>query len=135
MHKGGLKQHHFIPHIFSSVSKDEGDTSLGRLPTDLYPINYQLELQPDIYTGAPPFFFNGSVTIRVECEVPTNIVYLNSDGINIDHSSIDITVASDSPVSAPQPVYVRHDLDETLLFLKVSSMNVFLSPDICIWYF
>ena len=108
-------------------NRDEGDTSLGRLPTDLSPIHYVLELQPDIYTGAPPFFFNGSVSIRFVCEVATSVVYLNSYELNIDGSSLSITTAPDSPITAPNPVFVKYEEDSTLQFLKVDVLIMIFS--------
>ena len=106
-----------------SGQRDEGDTSLGRLPTDLSPIHYVLELQPDIYTGEPPFFFNGSVSIRFVCQVATSVVYLNSKGLNIDGSSLNITTAPDSPVTAPDPGFVKYEEDNVLQFLKVTKIK------------
>jgi len=114
-----------------SGQRDEGDTSLGRLPTDLSPIHYVLELQPDIYKGEPPFFFNGSVSIRFGCQVATSVVYLNSKGLNIDGSSLNITTAPDSPVTAPDPGLVKYEEDNVLQFLKVFNKIILTYINIC----
>ena len=47
-----------------------------RLPSDVIPLGYDLELQPDIYNNGS-HFFNGSVSIDVECLNDTSIITLN----------------------------------------------------------
>ena len=92
-----------------------------------------LEIQPDIYTGEPPFFFNGSVSIRFVCEVATSVVYLNSKGLNIDGSSINITLAPDGPVAAPDPGLVKYEEDSTLQFLKVKDLLTVINILLLFW--
>ncbi|VEL15288.1 unnamed protein product [Protopolystoma xenopodis] len=50
-----------------------------RLPKKLIPHLYQLTLQAHIHgTNHSQFFFNGSVTIRIECKENTNILIIHS---------------------------------------------------------
>jgi aminopeptidase N len=113
-----------IPSSELIQKKDEGDTSLGRLPIELVPINYNLELRPDIYTGSPPFLFGGSVDIRFRCVDVTGIVYLNSVGLVIE--SVNISIAADSPVTGPDPIPIRWELDDGLEFFKLFLDDVLL---------
>ena len=110
-----------------SLAQEEGDTSLGRLPTDLWPIHYVLELQPDFYDEEPPFYFNGSVSVTFEVRNPTAIVYLNSRDLSIDDSSLYISMDPSSPVPGPDPVWLRAESDEELQFYKVIKINIIYS--------
>ena len=55
-----------------------------RLPTDLEPILYTVELQPNMYEGEPAdFTFNGSVSIEIRCKQQTNKIHLQIKKLNI----------------------------------------------------
>ena len=100
-------------------AKEEGDTSLGRLPTDLWPTHYILELQPDYYDEEPPFYFNGTVAITFEVRNPTSVIYVSNRRLLIDASSLYIAMDPSSPVPGPDPVWLRTEYDEALEFYKV----------------
>ena len=109
---------------FPFEAREEGDTSLGRLPTDLWPIHYALALQPDFYDEEPPFYFNGSVDITFEVRKPTSVIYLSNWRLSIDESSLYIVMDPSSPVPGPDPVWQKTEYDENLEFYKVDTSNI-----------
>lgn len=69
-----------------------GQTIDYRLPRNLWPEHYDIELRPDFY---PPltsdqFFFDGWVTVHLICETPTDKVYLHYRQMTINTSSVDV---------------------------------------------
>lgn len=84
-----------------------------RLPTDLNPLFYNLEIQPDIYGNDPSTFtFNGSVVIHFECVAQTSAIVLNAKNLSIQE---DPTVQSSAgrTIEAAEK-YVLDDAAETL---------------------
>ncbi|XP_063436787.1 aminopeptidase N-like [Mytilus trossulus] len=66
-----------------------------RLPLNLYPFLYDLEIQPFIYeTNSSDFYFIGKVRIDMECRRSTNEIVLHSNKLNITTSSVTITPMS-----------------------------------------
>ncbi len=66
-----------------------------RIPLDMYPLHYNLELKPDIYTGNPDTFrFDGSVEILLDCRVSTNVISLHVNKLNISTNSITLQTAT-----------------------------------------
>ncbi len=102
------------------VPSDPGDISKGRLPLDLSPLHYVLEITPDIYSDDPPFSFSGSVSIRFEALATTSEIYLNAFGLDIPQGDIQIQTAPDSPVEADDPVFVDSTVDEEMHFFIIS---------------
>ncbi len=130
----GRSNNHFAHagnYVQAEQLRDEGDTSVGRLPTSLYPLHYDLELIPDFYDSEPPFFFDGSVRIRIECRRFTNIIYLNSYQLSVADESIQIFVDPESPVSAEDPEWVSTEVDDDFRFYKIF-LDRFLTEDA--WY-
>jgi hypothetical protein len=76
------------------------DVSDGRLPRQVIPFHYVIELAPDFY-GSLPFPFSGTVQISVRCDVATSSFILNYNSLTI--GSVSITNHPESPVSAPLP--------------------------------
>ena len=99
---------------------DPGDISKGRLPLDLSPLHYVLEITPDIYAENPPFTFSGSVSIRFEALATTSEIYLNAFGLVIPQVNIQIQTAPDSPVAADDPIFVDSTEDEEMHFFIIS---------------
>lgn len=69
-----------------------GQTIDYRLPRNLWPEHYDVELRPDFY---PPltsdqFFFDGWVTVHLICETPTDKVYLHYRQMTINTTSVDV---------------------------------------------
>jgi len=89
----------------------------GRLPTDLLPVHYNVEIQPDIYQPQPPFPFSGKVEIIINCVTATDVITLNNDGLTIDEASVSISVSPDTPGSPPEPVLVSWEHVQSLHFL------------------
>jgi aminopeptidase N len=60
-----------------------------RLPDTLVPVNYDLELRPDIYGSDPKSFrFYGKVRIQMACKKPTDVIKLHINKLDIVDSSI-----------------------------------------------
>lgn len=54
----------------------------GRLPRDLSPYHYNVELRPDIYNKTPCYFgFDGIVSIYFTVINSTNIITVNAQGL------------------------------------------------------
>ncbi|XP_071139480.1 aminopeptidase N-like isoform X4 [Mytilus edulis] len=68
-----------------------GSTRNVRLPLNLYPTLYDVELQPYMYEGdAKDFYFTGKVTIEMQCIKSTNEIVLHSNKLNISEQSIKV---------------------------------------------
>ncbi len=66
-----------------------------RIPLDVYPLHYNLELRPDIYTGNPDTFrFDGRVEILLNCRVSTDVISVHSSKLNISTNSITLETSS-----------------------------------------
>ncbi|XP_052084132.1 aminopeptidase N-like isoform X2 [Mytilus californianus] len=62
-----------------------------RLPLNLYPTLYDVELQPYMYEGdAKDFYFTGNVKIEMQCIKSTNEIVLHSNKLNISEQSIQV---------------------------------------------
>jgi aminopeptidase N len=89
----------------------------GRLPRDVTPFHYNLELRPDIYQPQPPFTFNGSVQVFFTCLQAVDYLVLNSKDLEI--SGLAIGVDPNTPVPAPPPVFFQATLNPSAQFLNV----------------
>ncbi|XP_076080855.1 aminopeptidase N-like [Mytilus galloprovincialis] len=94
-----------------------------RLPLNLYPVLYDLELQPFIYDRNPAdFYFKGKVKIEMECRRSTNEIVLHSNKLNITTSSVTIT-----PMSFGQSIInptIEFDTVNQFLILKTSTQFI-----------
>ena len=90
-----------------------------RLPLNLYPTLYDVELQPQMYSGNPKeFFFNGSVRIEMMCMHSTYEIVLHTNKLNISESSIVIQPLGTR--EAPMYPDVEFDTVNQFLILKTS---------------
>ena len=69
-----------------------------RLPRNLYPEHYDIELRPDFY---PPlttsqFFFDGWVTLHLRCDVATDLIHIHFRSMTINGASLVVT-SSENP--------------------------------------
>ncbi len=77
------------------------DVSQGRLPGNLIPTHYDVEIEPNLYAVQPPFFgFRGEVSVAFECVEATRNIILNTDDIFVSVLSLD----SVPPGNAPEVV-------------------------------
>ncbi|XP_063436761.1 aminopeptidase N-like [Mytilus trossulus] len=94
-----------------------------RLPLNLYPVSYDLELQPFIYDRNPAdFYFKGKVKIEMECKRSTNEIVLHSNKLNITTSSMTIT-----PMSSGQGIInptIEFDTVNQFLILKTNTQFI-----------
>ncbi|XP_071139481.1 aminopeptidase N-like isoform X5 [Mytilus edulis] len=94
-----------------------------RLPLNLYPVSYDLELQPFIYDRNPAdFYFKGKVKIEMECRRSTNEIVLHSNKLNITTSSVTIT-----PMSSGQSIInptIEFDTVNQFLILKTNTQFI-----------
>ncbi|CAG2231962.1 ANPEP [Mytilus edulis] len=94
-----------------------------RLPLNLYPVSYDLELQPFIYDRNPAdFYFKGKVKIEMECRRSTNEIVLHSNKLNITTSSVTIT-----PMSSGQSIInptIEFDTVNQFLILKSNTQFI-----------
>lgn len=87
-----------------------------RLPTDLAPILYTVELQPNMYEGEPAdFTFNGSVSIEIRCKQQTNKIHLQMKKLNIT-SGISV-----KEVNGIDELYSSHSMDLEREFLIIDT--------------
>ncbi|VDI83753.1 Hypothetical predicted protein [Mytilus galloprovincialis] len=94
-----------------------------RLALNLYPLLYDLEIQPYIYEINPAdFYFKGKVKIEMECRRSTNEIVLHSNKLNITTSSVTIT-----PMSSGQSIInptIEFDTVNQFLILKSTTQFV-----------
>ena len=81
--------------------KAAAQSSSTRLPTNLWPEHYDVEIRPDFY---PPltssqFFFDGWVTIHLRCDVPTTEIHLNFKQLSISTASIDVRDSTNGKIN------------------------------------
>lgn len=94
-----------------------------RLPLNLYPVLYELELQPFIYeTNPTDFYFSGTVTIEMECRQSTNEIVLHSNQLNITKSSVRIEPIA--PGQNPIIPTIEFDTVNHFLVLKTNTQLV-----------
>ncbi|ELT90858.1 hypothetical protein CAPTEDRAFT_38036, partial [Capitella teleta] len=89
-----------------------------RLPSNLAPTHYNIELRPDIYNGEPPFPFDGSVEIFFTCREDTNQIVINSVGLVIEDGSMEFEPGEGTP-SAPEITSYELDPDRDFLFIDL----------------
>ncbi|KAL4216762.1 hypothetical protein ACF0H5_024485 [Mactra antiquata] len=100
-----------------------------RLPNDMEPLLYTVEIQPHIYDENPAkFFFNGSVSIKLHCVKNTNKITLHTNKLDIT-GDIEVYEEND-PIES---LYESHSFDLDRQFLVVmttkeltSSRNYFV---------
>ncbi|VDI45275.1 Hypothetical predicted protein [Mytilus galloprovincialis] len=94
-----------------------------RLPLNLYPVLYELELQPFIYeTNPADFYFSGTVKIEMECRQSTNEIVLHSNQLNITTSSVRIEPMA--PGKNPIIPTIEFDTVNHFLVLKTNTQLV-----------
>ncbi|XP_014676174.1 PREDICTED: aminopeptidase N-like [Priapulus caudatus] len=88
-----------------------------RLPENLLPIHYDVELQPFL-PPAGDFELKGSVRIRFRVAKATSIIILSCDQIKLDKSSIEVKALS-ADVAQPTYVDAKVDADNMYCFIIV----------------
>lgn len=62
-----------------------------RLPRHVIPSLYEIELQPNMYSGDPEnFTFDGKVTIHIDCKESTNSITLHSNKLDIPEKYVSV---------------------------------------------
>ncbi|KAL8559955.1 hypothetical protein ACOMHN_041426 [Nucella lapillus] len=89
-----------------------------RLPSSLYPLHYDIQLQPFMYRGSPDeFSFRGYVRIVLDCRQATNVITLHVNKLSIVDQSV--TLTPESPTSA-RPVVTSWQEDKERQFLEIN---------------
>ncbi|CAH1790157.1 unnamed protein product [Owenia fusiformis] len=89
-----------------------------RLPTNLHPHHYKVELYPDMYKQNPEDFeFTGSVEILLECKEPTDEVVFHIKALTIDDASIEFSEASGA-ADAPKKQGQFEEDEERQFFIQ-----------------
>ncbi|VDI82121.1 aminopeptidase N [Mytilus galloprovincialis] len=92
-----------------------------RLPLNLYPFLYDLELQPFMYeTNASDFYFIGKVRIDMECKRSTNEIVLHSDKLIITS----VRIQPMSPGQSEIIPTIEFDTVKQFLILKTTTQLV-----------
>jgi aminopeptidase N len=100
---------------------DRFDAIDGRLPRNVVPVHYNLEVRPNINLDQPPFPYEGDVQIYIRCVEPTNTVVLNFKDLNF--RNVGIVNDPNSPVPAPSPIFLSYTADSSTDFLTISFVN------------
>jgi len=103
-----------------SPARDNVD---GRVPRDMLPYHYNIDVTPDFYLSSPPFPFDGIVSVWFECVQANDVLTLNSYGLSV--TAVTIAVSQDSPTNPPSPIVIGWTLEEDVDFLHVSVVNPF----------
>ncbi|XP_071139489.1 aminopeptidase N-like [Mytilus edulis] len=94
-----------------------------RLPPNLYPTVYTVEIQPFIYgDNSENFFFSGHVGIEVECRSSTDEIILHSKMLNITENSIEIRPSGRENDTINSTL--EYDTDNEFIILKMSRLMV-----------
>lgn len=94
-----------------------------RLPHNLYPTVYTVEIQPFIYgDNSENFFFSGHVGIEVECRSSTDEIILHSKMLNITENSIKIRPSGRENDTINSTL--EYDTDNEFIILKMSRLMV-----------
>ena len=89
----------------------------GRLPRNVKPVHYKLELFPDLYGDDSQIFnFSGHVWIRIKCVSKINSVTLNINKLDIVDESVRFGPIIDTESS---PSFVRYETDAKWQFLTL----------------
>ncbi|XP_041356302.1 aminopeptidase N-like [Gigantopelta aegis] len=84
-----------------------------RIPTDLEPILYTIELQPNMYEGdVKQFTFDGYVRIKMKCVRPTKQVTLQIKALNLTESTLKFEA-----ISGQEPVISKTEYDHEREFV------------------
>lgn len=70
-----------------------GNQTNYRLPSNLKPSLYQLEIRP--FLTEKPFSFDGKCNITFRCVVPTSEIIFHSQALNIDEDKLELTSLDD----------------------------------------
>ncbi|XP_052084120.1 aminopeptidase N-like isoform X4 [Mytilus californianus] len=94
-----------------------------RLPLNLYPTVYEVEIQPYIYgDNSEDFFFSGHVGIEVECRSSTNEIILHSKMLHITENTIEIRLSGRHNDTINSTL--EYDTDNGFIILKLSRLMV-----------
>ena len=93
-----------------------------RLPLNVYPLHYNLELKPDFYGPDPEAFsFEGKVEVFVECRVATNRIVLHVNKLTIEEGTVRLEkMGADGNV--PDVVSWEEDKVRQFLIIHLSEM-------------
>ncbi|KAK2183343.1 hypothetical protein NP493_315g04044 [Ridgeia piscesae] len=91
-----------------------------RLPLNVHPQHYDVQLRPDIYGDDPgQFNFSGSVDIHVNCTRQTDTITLHTKQLDILRASIEIQMGSGvSEEQSPKCVSWKEDKLREFLILS-----------------
>lgn len=96
-----------------------------RLPTDLEPVLYNVELKPNMYDGpVDQFTFDGYVAIHLLVKNPTDKITLHMADLTLDNSSITL----DSSFGSSAPRIMSYDIDMERQFV-IFNLNSSLEQD------
>lgn len=80
------------------VSQEEIDY---RIPRNLWPEHYDIEIRADFYPPLQPsqFFLDGWVTAHLRCVTPTNLIHLHFRAMTINQQSVVVTEGENPAIS------------------------------------
>ena len=76
-----------------------------RLPKDLKPSNYLIDIKPYFNSTTKPEYFEGKVTIDFECLKDTSVLVLHMNNLELNNSTLVITSTDSNYVSPKNFVY------------------------------
>ncbi|CAC5400197.1 ANPEP [Mytilus coruscus] len=99
-------------------SNASGEENCVRLPLDMYPSLYHLEIQPNIYDSKyKKFYVNGFVKIEMLCRHSTNKIVLHSKELDIAENTIVIRPMG----SEEEPIYPTLEYNTYYQFIILKS--------------
>ena len=94
------------------------EDNIIRLPRDLLPTNYHIELKPDIYTAdTADFNFWGKVTVDMEAKGHTSYIQLNYNNYEIDDATLVVT--KDGVAVEVESIRRNKTLDQDLYLVEL----------------
>ena len=74
----------------SFLEAPKNTTPVYRLPSNVIPINYDIKLKVFMQPYNQLFYFIGSVSILVQCNMPTRIIQMNANELQIDDRQVSV---------------------------------------------
>ena len=101
------------------LPKIRAQSSSTRIPANLWPEHYDIEIRPDFYPPLTPeqFFFDGWVTIYLRCGESTDYVYLHFKQMTINKDSIDLRDSANGRINV---INISEDTIRQLLIIQTS---------------
>ncbi|VDP48285.1 unnamed protein product [Soboliphyme baturini] len=112
----------------SSTTTEPIDRTKWRLPKTVFPLKYQLTIQPFFPPKVLPqdprcFTFNADLTITLICRVPTNQVVLNMRNLDLDIEQLSFKDSSGAVIPFANDIFLYEPFYERVTFFLSKTLK------------